>query len=195
MPRRRLTEEERALWARVAATAEPIRPLSLAEPEITAPPPPVLDAKPDVGGLRIQSVRPARSHPRVTLDLAPDPAVVARAHPHMDRRRFEKLRRGKFEPEARLDLHGMTLDRAHGALIAFVLGAHGAGLRLVLVITGKGREGDAGAIAPHRRGALRHAVPHWLAAPPLVGRVLQTAPAHARHGGAGALYVYLRRQR
>lgn len=113
----------------------------------------------------------------------------------MDRRRFEKLRRGRFDPEARLDLHGMTRDAAHGALTAFVLDAHARGLRLVLVITGKGRPGRMEDLAPHRHGILRHAVPHWLAAPPLHGRVLQVAPAHARHGGGGALYVYLRRLR
>jgi DNA-nicking Smr family endonuclease len=113
----------------------------------------------------------------------------------MDQRRFEKLRRGRLDPEARLDLHGMSLERAHAALTGFVTAAHVEGLRLVLVITGKGREGDAGALAPHRRGALRHAVPHWLAAPPLLGRVLEIVPAHVRHGGGGAYYVYLRRAR
>ena len=112
----------------------------------------------------------------------------------MDRRRFEKLRRGRLEPEARLDLHGMTSERAHAALTGFILGAHARDLRLVLVITGKGRPDDA-AIRPRRHGILRHSLPHWLAAPPLVGRILQVAPAHQRHGGAGAFYVYLRRRR
>ncbi len=186
----------------MAATATPMRveaPASVPElssgvparsapiPAVPGPPEPqprlVARPKPSAGGL-------------VTLDLAPDPLVaLAGAAPAMDRRRFEKLRRGRLEPEARLDLHGMTLERAHAALTGFVLAAHASGLRLVLVITGKGREGEAGAIAPHRRGALRHSVPHWLAAPPLVARVLQVAPAHARHGGGGALYVYLRRSR
>jgi len=132
----------------------------------------------------------------VALDLAPDPhAALREAHPHMDRRRFEKLRRGRLEPEARLDLHGMTSARAHAALAGFVAAAFAGGLRLVLVITGKGRAGEAEALAPHRHGVLRHSVPHWLAAPPLASKVLQVAPAHLRHGGAGAYYVYLRRPR
>ena len=112
----------------------------------------------------------------------------------MDRRRFEKLRRGRLDPEARIDLHGMTSEHAHAALTGFILAAHAEGLRLVLVITGKGRP-DAQAMQPHRHGILRHSVPHWLAAPPLSARILQVAPAHQRHGGAGAFYVYLRRQR
>jgi DNA-nicking Smr family endonuclease len=195
MSRRRLSPEEQALWARVAATAEPLteQPLPVPAPSAGRS---ALTANP-------QSREPARVVParradraRVTLDLAADPgAAPDRPHPHMDRRRFEKLRRGRFEPEARLDLHGMTREAAHGALVAFILDAHARGHRLVLVITGKGRPGGNEDLAPHRHGILRHAVPHWLAAPPLNGRVLQVAPAHARHGGGGALYVYLRRLR
>ena len=73
------------------------------------------------------------------------------------------------------------------------LDAQAGGLRLLLVITGKGRPTEAA--WPQRHGILRHSVPHWLAAPPLAGRILQVAPAHQRHGGAGAYYVYLRRRR
>jgi len=97
----------------------------------------------------------------------------------MDRRRFDKLRRGRIEPEARVDLHGMTSERAHAALVAFILAAHADGLRLVLVITDKGRP-DEYAMQPHRHGILRHSLPHWLAAPPLTGRVLQLPPPHQR---------------
>jgi DNA-nicking Smr family endonuclease len=113
----------------------------------------------------------------------------------MDRRRHEKLRRGRLEPETRLDLHGLTADRAHAALDRFVTGAHAAGRRLVLVITGKGRPGDGHWSGPASGGVLRHNVPRWLALPPLSGLVLHVAPAHRRHGGEGALYVYLRRRR
>ena len=136
---------------------------------------------------------PARA--AVTLDLAPDPhPALERAHPHMDRRRFDKLRRGRMEPQARLDLHGMTAERAHATLTGFILAAHAQDLRLVLVITGKGRAADTG-IQAGRHGILRGSLPHWLAGPPLAGRILQVAPAHRRHGGAGAFYVYLRRRR
>jgi DNA-nicking Smr family endonuclease len=113
----------------------------------------------------------------------------------MDRRRFDRLRHGRYEPEARLDLHGMDSARAHAALADFIRSAHAGGLRLVLVITGKGRTGDADGVMPQRTGILRHTVPHWLAAPPLSGRILQVASAHNRHGGGGAFYVYLRRSR
>ena len=197
--RRRLSPEERKLWQQVAATTTPLRP-EAAEERSEAPAPPASVAEPVAEPVAARPSRVVRPAPvagagRVTVDLAPDPhAALAGAHPQMDRRRFEKLRRGRLEPEARLDLHGMTAERAHGALVSFIIGAHAEGLRLVLVITGKGRA-DEDAMQPHRHGILRHSLPHWLSAPPLTGRVLQTAPAHQRHGGAGAFYVYLRRVR
>jgi DNA-nicking Smr family endonuclease len=113
----------------------------------------------------------------------------------MDKRAFTKLKRGKLAPEGRLDLHGMTLDRAHPALTRFILSSHKQGKRLVLVITGKGKMRDNGGPIPVRHGVLRHQVPQWLQMPPLSQAVLQVSQAHISHGGGGAYYVYLRRQR
>jgi DNA-nicking Smr family endonuclease len=192
--RRRLSPEERRLWEQVAATAAPLHPtlptLLDADPEPPAPPP---APSPAQRPFRPRPEPPRPEPPRITLDLAPD-LLPGPAHPRMDRRRFERLRRGRFDPEARLDLHGMTLEAAHAALTGFILSAHARDLRLLLVITGKGRVPEAGAF-PRRHGILRHSVPHWLAAPPLAARVLEVAPAHQRHGGGGAYYVYLRRRR
>lgn len=109
----------------------------------------------------------------------------------MDPKIHRRMSQGKLRPEARLDLHGMTLAEAQPELLRFVLSCHARGARLVLVITGKGR-GDHGPL-PTRPGALRHQVPHWLHGSPLAAIVQQVAPAHFRHGGEGAYYVYLRR--
>jgi len=113
----------------------------------------------------------------------------------MDSKSYGKMTRGKLKPEGRLDLHGMTLAEAHPELIAFILGAQAVGKRLVLVITGKGKDRDEGYAIPVRYGVLRHQLPQWLALPPLKQAILQVTPAHIRHGGEGAYYVYLRRRR
>jgi DNA-nicking Smr family endonuclease len=86
--------------------------------------------------------------------------------------------------DGRLDLHGMTQDRAKEALAAFVLRGHAEGRRAILVITGKGVLGE---------GVLRRRVPQWLAQAPLRVLVAGLSEAHRRHGGAGALYVTLKR--
>ncbi|OXS18849.1 DNA mismatch repair protein MutS, partial [Pseudomonas fluorescens] len=74
----------------------------------------------------------------------------------MDKKSFGKMKRGKLVPEDRIDLHGMTLDRAHPALNSFILGSFSRGLRLVLVITGKGKSKEDFGPIPVRRGVLKH---------------------------------------
>ena len=106
----------------------------------------------------------------------------------IDRANAERLKRGLHRIEARLDLHGMTQSEAHRALFAFVRASRDAGLRCVLVITGRG-------FGPNGPGVLKSSVPRWLEEPVLRRQLLAIAPAQPRHGGAGALYVLLRRQR
>jgi DNA-nicking Smr family endonuclease len=111
----------------------------------------------------------------------------------MDRRTHQQMLRGKLKPEARIDLHGMTVAEAHPELVRFLLNAQASGKRMVLVITGKGKVKDDHGPIPQRMGVLRHQLPHWLGQPPLGGVVQQVAPAHLKHGGGGAFYIYLRR--
>jgi DNA-nicking Smr family endonuclease len=145
-----------------------------------------------IGLLRGSTAAP----PRALADLAPGPADrLASAPLRMDAKAHRRLTRGKLAPEDRLDLHGLTLAQAQPRLARFVIGAQASGLRLVLVITGKGRDDDGRGPIPQRAGALRHEVPLWLSRPPLAPLVQQVVPAHARHGGGGAYYVWLRRPR
>jgi DNA-nicking Smr family endonuclease len=106
----------------------------------------------------------------------------------IDRANAERLKRGLHPIEGRLDLHGMTQAEAHRELADFVWASHQAGRRCVLVITGRG----LGADGP---GVLKRAVPRWLEEAALRRRILATAAAQPRHGGEGALYLLLRRQR
>lgn len=190
--RRSLSPEEADLWRSVAMTARPLhdQPIHLPEPVQPAPEPlqpsrPRLPAF--VLGERVRA--PERR------DLAPTlPQVLRDAPLQMDAKTHGKMTRGKLAPEARIDLHGLTLAEAHPELISFILGAQAQGLRLVLVITGKGKRRDDGGPIPQRTGALRHQVPNWLRLPPLGPVVLQVAEAHLKHGGSGAYYVYLRKR-
>ncbi|MEL6914362.1 MAG: Smr/MutS family protein [Pseudomonadota bacterium] len=187
--KRKLRAEEQDLWSRVAATAVPLNPKRVEPTPVTLPEPDrKTDKTPDpkpIEAFTLGERAPAASR-------IPTPR---RAPPLMDAKAYRKLSRGKLKPEARLDLHGMTVDRAHPALTRFILGSHARGLRLVLVITGKGEGAGPGGPLPYQRGILRRQVPHWLAQAPLAPLILETVPAGRRHGGEGALYVYLRRQR
>ncbi len=109
----------------------------------------------------------------------------------------DRLRRGQLEPDAKLDLHGMTEAAAYRALARFLVGAQQRGNRLILVVTGKGNprkeESTSWMISPH--GVLKQMVPRWLKEPELAPMIASTKAAHVRHGGEGALYVYLRKSR
>ncbi|MDJ0857483.1 MAG: Smr/MutS family protein [Dinoroseobacter sp.] len=195
---RALRPEEEALWQKVIEQAKPLHTRGTPKPASKLKPKPHKPFEhetsvplPGLESLRVGS----KAKQKVAHDLAPDLSEsFARAPVHMGRKAFQQLKRGRLEPEGRLDLHGMTLAQAHPALNRFILGAQAQGKRLVLVITGKGKHRDDGGPIPQKLGVLRHQVPHWLQIPPLNSAVLQVTPAHLRHGGAGAYYVYLRRR-
>lgn len=177
--RRRLTGEETALWGHVTAGMRRLHQ-------------PRLDETGDDA-----TAAPAEIAPTPAA-ASPGPGPQPPQPPRLDARRADRLARGRIAPEARIDLHGMTLAEAHPALTGFLSRARGRGLRLVLVITGKGADPDDAAETgpiPAGRGVLRRQVPHWLRQPPLDALIVETRPAHPRHGGAGALYVWLRRPR
>ena len=190
---RHLSPEERALWDRVARTTdrkfpEPERQRARERtiPKAGSDTP----AAPQLAPFRVgEKAAPGRPHDL----LAPLAEQLSRQALSMDAKAYGRMKKGKLKPEARVDLHGMTQDEAHGALTDFILTSRARGRRLVLVITGKGRMRDDLAPMPVRDGLLRHQVPRWLALAPLASAVLQIAPAHQRHGGAGAYYVYLRK--
>lgn len=193
MSGRKPRAEELELWQQVAARVTKTEPSKL-EVFADAPkkPEPIRPKKapnlsvPSMGGGKA----PLRDNLAPSLGAALKANGVA-----MDRKSFKQMQRGKLKPDARLDLHGMTLDRAHDRLNRFVMSSHSSGKRLLLVITGKGKHRDTGGPIPVRYGVLRHQVPEWLRLPPLASVVLQVSAAHISHGGEGAYYVYLRRSR
>ncbi|HGG04900.1 MAG TPA: DNA mismatch repair protein MutS [Aliiroseovarius sp.] len=184
---RKLRPEEVVLWEKVAARTERLGPVARVE-QAAAQAPKRSHTKPDLPDLTHFEVG-------VTAHRKPAPAKVQSHSIAMDFKSYKKMKGGKIRPEARIDLHGLTLAEAQPRLIGFIIDQARQGRRLVLVITGKGRSGYDDGPMPVRRGVLRHQVPHWLHSAPLKTLVLQTAEANRSHGGQGALYVYLRRQR
>jgi DNA-nicking Smr family endonuclease len=170
-----------ALWEAVKKTIKPLRKL-LAKPP----------AARDVSEATIPA-RPQKSKPPPRAASAPERVTAPVLPPlsSLDRRARQKIARGRVEIGARIDLHGMKQNEAKERLSAFIHRAQARGHSLVLVITGKGTAAPHGA----ERGVLRRAVPLWLALPefrPLVVGFEEAAPAH---GGTGALYVRIRRNR
>lgn len=168
--KRPLRPDEARLWSLVASTVHPLPGRSLPKPpEGPAPAEPIAKAKAGAS----PTPRPAAS-------------VAERHTPFgIEPRRRQRLARERDPIAARIDLHGMDQDQARAALDRFLRRAWDDGYRAVLVITGKGVQGD---------GVLRRRAPEWLGARDLNPIVAGVSEAHRRHGGEGALYVALRRK-
>lgn len=164
--KRSLRPDELKIWGLVSTTVHPLP--GRATPAPTAPAS-GLDAP-----LRLAPKRLGAAEGRSRKALDP-----------IEPNRHHRISREREEIGARLDLHGMTQDAARITLEAFLGRAWSDGWRAVLVITGKGVQGD---------GVLRRRTPEWLSAPHLAHIVAGVSPAHRRHGGEGALYVALKRR-
>jgi DNA-nicking Smr family endonuclease len=212
---RRLTPEEHRLWEKVAATAERHNrwPGHAADHDIPGAaeeahsPTSAEDAAPvtpaEARRAFGRAVRPvgtlrptgSASGPTTSLtEAGPEVRPVGRPEAGLDRRTADRLRKGGREPDARIDLHGMSVERAHRACLLFLSDAMARGCRVVLVITGKGRR-DEREFMSRGRGVLRESLPGWLRASPLGPSIVGIYEAHQKHGGAGAFYIYLKRRR
>ena len=183
-PRRRhVSDEERALWRSITRTIKPLKRHRPApdEPEESVAPEP--KARPAAG-----KPRPSPAPPVMAVQR---PAPKEPALAPIDRRARQKLARGTQAIDARLDLHGRTQGQAHAALLRFLRNAQADGARTVLVITGMGAAGGERS----ERGVLRRQVPLWLSLPEFRTLVVGFGDAAIGHGGDGALYVRVRRER
>jgi len=178
-PRKPPTDDESALFVQALADA---RPLKRAKPVKGARPVAAPAAKPE----RPPPPRSSQPAPPKPLEATRPPPLEPGAAIGLDRRTAEKLKRGQLPIDARIDLHGHTLNDAFAALEHCILNSSAAGRRCILVVTGKGLAGG---------GALKREVPHWLNLPALRDLVLAFTPSQPRDGGDGALYVLLRRRR
>lgn len=181
--RRRVSEEEWALWQAITRTVSPLK----RHRKTVAPAQEQAEPKQP----------PSQRHPKssiahpvvVVAKPAPKPKPKEPALAPLDRRAKQRLARGTQTIDARIDLHGRTQSEAHAALLHFLHRAQTNGAKTVLVITGKGRTPTS------ERGVLKRQVPMWLSLPEFRALVVGFADAAIGHGGEGALYVRVRRTR
>ncbi len=176
--KRKLSHEDRIIWAQVARTVEAFPGKSVEGDDwfaVETPQPKAM--RPD------KPAPPARPEMPRKLQPAPRPKVQPIEQPVV-----RKLARGRLPIDGRIDLHGLTQSEAHNLLWGFLARAHERGLRHVLVITGKGTSrGGAGVLKRH--------VPEWLTKPEFRFLISGYEDAARGHGGEGALYIRLRRIR
>ena len=175
---RRPRSDEARLWALVAATVRPLPGRTVEIPAEAPADPPAARAPPKAPPPFVPAAHQARPRVPPKRPAIPQPGDIEPG-------RKRRLTRERDPLELVLDLHGLDQDRARAVLHRFLLQARDEGARAVLVITGKGVQGD---------GVLRRRAPEWLAEPAVRSVVAGVSEAHRRHGGAGALYVALKRK-
>jgi len=174
---RHLSPEEIDLWLYATRAVKPKHHRQPVAPLRVSPPPAALGS-----GLTDAVVdKPSAIAPPRVPPLAP-----------LEWRLRQRLQRGQIEVHGVVDLHGMRQAEAHRALRTFLRQAQANGARVVLVITGKGSSNRA-ATGLEPEGVLRRNVPAWLQAAELRTVVIGFEQAGVAHGGAGALYVRIRR--
>ena len=194
---RNVTADEARLWEHATRSLAPVK----AKPRVVSAPAPSAPVSTPT-----QASQAPTSGKAPAASREPSAAPVAKAKSRLpapladfDRRKARQIASGKIEVEARIDLHGSRQRDARARLHAFLLAAHAKGHKTVLVITGKGGEEPADGLGSlmgeRQRGVIRRSVPHWLEEPDLRAVVLSYTQASPRHGGAGALYVQLRKAR
>jgi DNA-nicking Smr family endonuclease len=188
-PPRGLSPDEAALWARVAATVKPINPRRVPPSAPAAPQKPLTPPPP----AKRQKATPVAAPPAVPKPAAPAQPRALDRH-GLDGTWDRKLATAAIQPDFTLDLHGCNLDAAHDRLDYGLTLAADQGARVVLVVTGRPRPVDA-ADRGQKRGAIRAKLLDWLAAGRHASHIAAVRPAHPRHGGAGAVYVVLKRAR
>jgi len=184
---RGLSNDEQAAWERLAQSVTPLagrtRP---AAPKTVETP-----AKAPVTKKRPSPVQPPRPN---AAPVAKSPAGIAPGSANLDSHWERRFKGGRVEPDLTLDLHGHTLDSAYLRITAGLDQARAMGARVVLVIAGRERPVDP-ADRQHKRGAIRAKLLDWLAASHHADHITAIRRAHRSHGGEGALYLVLKRQR
>jgi DNA-nicking Smr family endonuclease len=173
-PLKPLSADDIQVWAAVAATVKPLTPQKKKYP--------MQEANCQVPSLTLEN-QTSPDIPPLLVKTTPAHSETAKPLQRLDRSENRTLKKETFGSRQVLDLHGLSAEQGKQALQRFVQEAFDAGLRSILVITGKGK------------GILRREVPHWLETPPLRRQVSRFGEAHIVHGGEGALYIKLRKRK
>ena len=187
---RGLSEDEAAVWEKLAATVVPLHPARPAGQQIAAK----TEATSGSTNKPVAVRQAKEARPIAVPQGLPPSARRVPAPGNLDSHWDRRLKAGDMAPDLALDLHDHGMDAAYVRLMDGMEQARSMGARVVLVVTGRPRPVDAADRATSR-GVIRAKILDWLAASEHGEAIAAIRKAHRRHGGEGALYVVLRRGR
>jgi DNA-nicking Smr family endonuclease len=190
---RRLAPEEKALWGRVMAT---VKPIAATKAPVQPMPTKSINRHPRAGGgpspeLQVSSNRPVKTQHSVMDSRLRGNDEKSGVSSNLDATWDRRIHKGGIIPDISVDLHETTLSGAYARLDRTLEQAIHQKLRVVLLVTGHARGHDRA--SGQGRGAIAAVVGDWLAASRHASAISAVRQAHPRHGGAGALYIVLKR--
>jgi len=179
---KKTTSNDDDLFRQMMSDVKPLSNKKLAKQRIP-PNKPRLSPKPCISNT--QNITATSLVPRDHVpEVAPEESLFF-TRGGLRHRQLHRFKRGDLRPEARLDLHGFTLEEAAALLPRFLSNAQSSKQRCVCIIHGKGYRSAKG------RPVLKAQINQWLRDIPFV---LAFSSAQAKDGGMGAVYVLLQRQ-
>lgn len=181
------TDDGLELWERVKAEAKPlvrkkksetVLPVAVADEKTYYPPKIELQKRPRSS---MQIASEARQKSTIV------PLVPGTFSNRLDRKNEMRIKKGKTDYDLKIDFHGMTVQAAYLYFMRTLEKAQSSQKRLILVVTGKGKNPEGGG------GVIRQSFLEWINRPDISKVVLTCQPAQAKDGGAGAFYLYLRK--
>lgn len=121
------------------------------------------------------------------FDISDSDEYIEGIAPGLDKRLLSRLRRGDYAVQGHVDLHGLTREEARIRVEQFVAESITRNHRCVLIVHGRGLN------SKDQIPVLKEAVRLWLVRGRIARSVLCFATARPTDGGAGAVYVLLRR--
>lgn len=165
-----------------------VEQISGAGRQVQPPPPPMPEPEDDEADPEARLMRQAMTG-SVEFELELSDEYMHGYVRGLDSKIFQQLKAGRLSSEGHLDLHGQNAEQALDSLLFFMRESYLAGRRMVLVITGRGKN------SPKGLSILRQEVQTWLTREPLRRITLAFCTAQPKDGGAGALYVLLRKMK
>jgi DNA-nicking Smr family endonuclease len=185
---RKLGTEEKTLWGRVMATVKPLHPAPKVTRTIVPKTTPHKVVPVQTADFAKMLAKPPPASVRKSAAPPTPSAVLANT---LDGTWDRQIGKGTITPDVSVDLHGSGLSSAYARLDGALEQAIGQKMRVVLLVTGRQRSHDRA--SGEGRGAIASVVRDWLASSRHASAISAVRGAHPRHGGAGALYIILKR--
>ncbi|MFQ3307388.1 MAG: DNA-nicking Smr family endonuclease [Candidatus Midichloriaceae bacterium] len=131
----------------------------------------------------------SKIEPNKTVFRYEDDGLIFGNNKKIHRSLYKTINKGLYTISSKLDLHGYTKNEAHTLFVKFLHNSYVNNCRLLLIITGKGNN------SLNKESIIKNNIFYWLENSEFYNKTLYINYAHKQHGGDGAIYLLLKRNK